>query len=225
MIRDNYGDGSMNESDRDLAGAVAAHRALEASLATLTDAQVVAPSLLPDWTVGHVLTHIARNADSFVLMLDAAARGEVGAQYPGGRPQRNADIDAGAARTADAVRDDVARSNAVLETAFSVASAGGWVGEGDSVLGRLPMAELPFRRWRETVVHHADAGLDFTWRAWPDDYVRIELHRMTMLWNSRQSMGLTGLPEGALAVDAHMRLAWLMGRISIDGLGPAGLMG
>jgi hypothetical protein len=45
-----------------------------------------------------------------------------------------------------------------------------------------------------------------------------------MLWNSRQSMGLTGLPAPALAVDEHLRLAWLLGRADIEGLGPAGLM-
>jgi maleylpyruvate isomerase len=225
MIRGRYGDGSMNDSDRELVGAVAAHRALEASLANLTDEQVAGPSLLPEWTVGHVLSHIARNADSFVLMLDAARRGEVSAQYPGGRAQRNADIDAGATRSAAAIIDDVHTSNTALEVAFAAASADGWNGQGDSVLGPVGMHELPFRRWRETVVHHADAGLGYTWRDWPDDYVRIELHRMTMLWNSRLSMGLAGLPASALAVDPHTRLAWLMGRTSIDGLEPAGLMG
>ncbi|MET0910545.1 MAG: maleylpyruvate isomerase N-terminal domain-containing protein, partial [Ilumatobacteraceae bacterium] len=42
------------------------------------------PSLLPGWTRGHVLTHIARNADSFVRLLEAAGRGEVVTQYAGG---------------------------------------------------------------------------------------------------------------------------------------------
>ena len=56
-----------------------------------------APSLLPGWTVGHVLTHLARNADSMVRVLDAAERGEVVERYPGGMPTRNADIDGGCA--------------------------------------------------------------------------------------------------------------------------------
>ena len=54
------------------------------------------PSLLPEWTRGHVLTHIARNADSFVRVLEAARRGEVVTQYEGGVAGRNADIEAGA---------------------------------------------------------------------------------------------------------------------------------
>jgi hypothetical protein len=47
---------------------------------------------------------------------------------------------------------------------------------------------------------------------------------MAMLWNSRLPMGMTGLPEAALAVDDHHRLAWLLGRATIDGLEPAGLL-
>ena len=40
----------------------------------LTDDQVLRPSLLPGWTVGHVLTHVARNADSHVRRAEAASR-------------------------------------------------------------------------------------------------------------------------------------------------------
>jgi maleylpyruvate isomerase len=39
---------------------------LLATAAALTDAQAREPSLLPGWTRGHVLTHIARNADGMV---------------------------------------------------------------------------------------------------------------------------------------------------------------
>jgi maleylpyruvate isomerase len=214
----------MNELERDLRGSIAAHRELEATLTLLGDQHVGAPSLLPAWTVGHVLTHIARNADSFVLLLQAANRGEVGQQYPGGLEQRNADIERGAVRGTGEIVADVLDSNRALEAAYDAMSPLGWQGEGESARGRVAVAELPFRRWREVVVHHADAGLGFTWRDWPSDYVRIELQRMTMLWDSRAPMGLTGLPAPAMAADEHTRLAWLMGRTSIEGIAPAGLM-
>ena len=214
----------MDERQRDLEGAVAAHRVLEAHLATLTDHQVAGPSLLPDWTVGHVITHIARNADGVRLMLEGALRGEVASQYPGGVEQRAADIAAGAVRGAAGVMADVRASNQRLEAAFDAMTDEAWLGEGRSVVGMVPVAELPFRRWRETVVHHADLGLQYTWRDWPAEYVRLELRTQTMLWNSRQSMGLTGLPTAAQAVDEHRRVAWLMGRTTIEGLPPAGLM-
>ena len=72
-----------------------------------------------DGTVGHVLTHLARNADSMVLVLDATERGEVVERFPGGMPTRNADIDAGAARpaheqVADMVGDDRAAGGSLV---------------------------------------------------------------------------------------------------------------
>ena len=117
-------------------------------LSGLTDEIVQRPSLLPDWTVAHTLTHIARNADSHVLMLQAAASGEIGAQYPGGMEQRNADIEAGIGRSAAALVADVGASNARLEAAWLSLTDEGWTGEGLSVFGPVPINDLPFRRWR-----------------------------------------------------------------------------
>lgn len=214
----------MGDLERDHAAAVAAHRTLEPTLLALAHEPVGRPSLLPGWTLGHVLTHIARNADGFRRMLEGAQRGEVAEMYPGGLERRNADIDAGATRTMEAIIDDVRVSAARLEMAFDVMSAAAWDAEGTAPFGPVAMREIPFRRCREVHVHHADLGLAFTWREWPNEYVRLELQRMTMLWNSRRSMGMTGLPPHALAVDDHHRVAWLLGRATIDGLDSAGLM-
>jgi len=49
----------------------------DTAIAGLSDADVRRPSALPDWTVGHVLTHVARNADSHVRRTRAAQRHEV----------------------------------------------------------------------------------------------------------------------------------------------------
>ena len=48
-----------------------------------TDFDPSRPSLLPGWTIGHVVTHLARNADPVTGMLRAAADGMVGAQWGG----------------------------------------------------------------------------------------------------------------------------------------------
>lgn len=214
----------MNTIERDVRGATAAHASLLAALPSLTDSDVRANSLLPDWSVGHVLTHIARNADSFVLMVEAANRGEIGAQYPGGAEQRNADIEGGAGRSAAELVADVTDACARLEAAWAATSTAGWEGTGQTIVGPVTISQLPFRRWRETVVHHADCGFTVEgWRGWPTEYVRLELEQMTMLWASRKPMGLTTLPAQALAVDDHHRLAWLMGRATIDGLTAAGI--
>ena len=215
--------GLTNDVRRDLRGAALAHERLTVGLAGLTDGDARRPSLLPDWTIAHTLTHIARNADSHVLMLEAASGGEIGAQYPGGMEQRNADIEAGAGRSAAALVADVADSNSRLEDAWLAMTDAGWEGEGNSVFGPVPINDLPFRRWRETVVHHADLGLVYGWREWPADYVRVELTRRTMEWASRKPMGLTTLPPIALALSEHERVAWLLGRATVDGLDAAGI--
>src|SRR5262245_29394288 len=93
----------------------AAHARLLETVPTVTEEAARRPSQLPGWTVGHVLTHLARNADSHVRMLDAAARGEVADQYAGGGDQRAADIEAGAGRPAHELAEDVRRTVAGLE--------------------------------------------------------------------------------------------------------------
>jgi maleylpyruvate isomerase len=61
------------------------------SVARLSDDDVRQPSLLPGWTRGHVLTHIARGGDA---LRDVLAGGP---GYPS-REARAADIEAGAGR-------------------------------------------------------------------------------------------------------------------------------
>src|SRR5579883_2263142 len=80
----------------------------------LTDDDARRPSLLPGWSVGHVLTHIARNADGNRRMAEGAARGESLAQYPHGAAGRAADIEAGAGRPAADLIADVRDSAAAL---------------------------------------------------------------------------------------------------------------
>ncbi|MDT4974596.1 MAG: maleylpyruvate isomerase, partial [Pseudonocardiales bacterium] len=63
-----------------------------------TDDEVRAPSLLPGWTRGHVLAHLARNADGISRTLSGALRGERVPRYPGGPAGRAADIEAGSTR-------------------------------------------------------------------------------------------------------------------------------
>jgi maleylpyruvate isomerase len=181
------------------------------------------PSLLPGWTRGHVLTHIARNADSFVRLLDAARRGEVVEQYEGGAEARNAAIEAGATRDWERLVADVRSSAWQLEETF--ASQDRWDLAMINPRGEaVPHSDLPFRRLREVVVHHADVGdAGYTPADWPADYVREDLRRMEMLYTARQPMGVSGLPEPALQAEPLARLCWLLGRAEIAGLEPAGV--
>lgn len=232
VTRDDGGDSGLGrELDRDVEGCARAHQALLAHLdellddGRLDDASVESPSLLPGWTVGHVLTHLARNADSFVHMTAAADRGEVADQYPGGAEQRNGDIEAGAGRTARELVRDVRSSIYALEACWASAGLAAWRGEGRSFAGVRRIHELPYVRWREVEVHHVDLGLGYAIADWPAEYVRLELVRLEMLWAARRPMGLTSLPTAALETEPRTRLAWLLGRATIDGLGPAGILG
>ena len=215
----------MNDVDRDRAGAARAHRAVVATLHDLTDQLVKEPSLLPGWTVGHVATHIARNAEGHLRMLDAAKRGEVAAMYQGGPQQRTDDIEAGALRSAAELLADVTTTATQLEAAWAALPERAWAGHGITSGGETTMADLLFIRWRETTVHHADLGLGYSWKDWDADYVRLELGRLTMLWASRRPMGLTDLPPEAMSVTDHQRVAWLLGRAEIGGLAAVGIMG
>jgi maleylpyruvate isomerase len=50
-------------------------RALEADEAAETDGSILADSGLPGWTRGHLLTHVARNADALRNLLTWARTG------------------------------------------------------------------------------------------------------------------------------------------------------
>jgi maleylpyruvate isomerase len=215
----------MNDVGRDRAGAAAAHAEVIATLQGLTDDQVTRPSLLPGWTVGHVATHIARNAEGHIRMLEAAKRGEAGHMYPGGREQRTADIEAGVRRSAAEITADVTVTAVRLEEMWATMPDEAWPRTGIMIVGEASMADLVFVRWREAAVHHADLGLGYTWADWDAEYVRLELARLTMLYASRKPMGMTGLPPETESVPDHHRVAWLLGRAEIDGLPPAGIMG
>ena len=206
------------ELDRDVAGAAAAHQRLLADLDAWVesgDADPAASSSLPGWSIGHVLSHLARNAVSHERMLDGLE------QYDGGAEGRSAEIEAGADRPAAALVLDVRRTIWSLESRWAAHTD--WDITVDRLNGSCPAHDLPFLRWRETAVHHVDLGIGYTFADLPSDYVRLELRRLEMLWMARRPMGLTTLPEAALHRPPHERLAWLLGRSAIDGLPPAGI--
>src|SRR6266496_3912112 len=96
-----------------LARVGAATDRLLATAAALSDTQAREPSLLPGWTRGHVLTHIARNADGMVNLLHWARTGTQTPMYASPE-SRAADIEAGAGRPAAGLAADVRESAAAL---------------------------------------------------------------------------------------------------------------
>lgn len=211
--------GESDELDRTVEGAAGAHQRLLARLDEALEAGTLdpaVPSRLPGWTVGHVLTHLARNADSMVRVLDGLP------QYEHGADGRADDIERGAGRPADVLVDDVRTGIWRLETRW--AAPVDWDATSEVLSEqRVRRAEVPFRRWRETEVHHVDLGLGYEFGDLPTEYVRRELRVLGMLWNARRPMGMTGLPPRAIELAPPERLAWLLGRVEVDALDPAGL--
>ncbi len=158
-------------TERDLQSALdemaAATDRLLAGVDSLTDDACREPSLLPGWTRGHVLTHVARNADGLTNLVLAAVTGDGRPMYPGGDEERDAAIEEGAHRHLGDLRLDVAESADRLLAAFadfpreaqerevsmrSGASAFGW--------------EIPMLRTREVEIHHVDLDAGYG----PDDW-------------------------------------------------------
>jgi hypothetical protein len=159
-------------------------------------------------------------------MFEAASRGEETEQYEGGKPTRDAQIESWSSLSAHELVGHVRASIYALEGAWASATPTTWTGFGiksHAGGGRVVITDLILMRWCETEVHSsdlnlADLNLAHSFESWDATFVRFELERQLMIWNSRKSMGLTVLPEAAAKLSPNHRLAWLLGRIAVDGL-------
>ena len=176
----------------------------------LTNEQVRGPSLLPGWTVGHVLTHVARNADSHVRRAEAAVRGEMVDQYDGGYVGRNRDIETGSTRSASEIIEDVRGSALAVEESWRALPVDAWTGRTRDANGReRPLFELPSRRWQEVEVHLVDIGVGVSHRDWLGEFVLEWLPRTReRMWGQ-----LPAEASGLRFDDPADELAWLYGRL------------
>jgi maleylpyruvate isomerase len=193
----------------------AATARLALTCADVDDRTARAPSILPGWSVGHVLTHIARNADGMLNLVTWAVTGEPTPMYPSFEARGEA-IEAGAGRPAEVLVADVRDSAARLREGLEDLAAA-----GPEALDRLlvfgapppgtaadtPARVLPYARLREVEIHHVDLGLaSYTPADWPDAFVE----RTLLFVHGRSGpVGVVGEP--------HEVLAWRLGR----GAGPS----
>lgn len=155
---------------QEIASCRAAHLRLFATVDAVPDAALATESRLPGWSVAHVLTHLARNADSMVRRLEGARQGGLVQQYDGGREGRTRDIDGGAMRDPRAVKRDVVAASLAVELAFANCPEDVW--DAPILLGEeRPATHLPASRWREVEIHHVDLGLSYAPEDWGDDFV------------------------------------------------------
>jgi maleylpyruvate isomerase len=139
--------------------------------ARLGDADVPEPSLLPGWTRGHVLAHLARNADGLVNLLLWARTGIETPQYTS-QFLRDADIEIGAPRPLPEQLTDLrAASDRWLALARTM-PADRWSYAVRARTGReVPAALIPWLRLREIEIHHVDLNLGYQPTDWPPAFI------------------------------------------------------
>jgi maleylpyruvate isomerase len=141
----------------------------------IADSELRQPSLLPGWTRGHVLAHLARNADAMRNLLVGASSGQLHPAYAS--PQaREADIEHGAGQKAKDLVADLADSAMALRTVARQLPDAAWrfpVRILDSE--PFPAAQLLTRRLVEVELHHGDLGTGYGPADWPAAFASMDL--------------------------------------------------
>ncbi|MFB9239039.1 maleylpyruvate isomerase family mycothiol-dependent enzyme [Plantactinospora siamensis] len=198
----------------------------------LDDAAARDPSLLPGWSRGHVLTHLARSADAYGRLLTSARTGARVPAYPNDEA-RAADIAAGADRSAADLAADVRAAAARFADACAGMPPEAWAAEV-IVRGRPQLAAtLVWGRLREVEVHHADLDAGYAPDDWPAAFALRLLHEVVADLGHRPGSSAlvlrpdegrheltVGEPEGAPAISGPVNriAAWLIGRSEGAGL-------
>lgn len=194
---------------------------------TVSEPDWRAPSRLPGWSRGHVATHVARQADGIVRLVQWARTGQRLDMYAS-PAQREGEIAAGAGRSGLELQIDLDSSAEHLTAAFeTLDEAGRW----DAVVQlrggtEVPARLLPLARLTEVVLHHVDldVGLDMAeideqtaewlleWSAFRlrtrDEFPRLRLRSRS---GFRLTAGSSGTAREVTGGTAQL-LGWLTGR-------------
>lgn len=196
------------------------------------------PSRLPGWTRGHVVTHLARNAEGLTRLLTWAQTGVETPMYPS-RQARAADIEAGAGRPPAEQLDDLCRTGAAFADRAAQLSAQQWRAVVRNMQNPpCPAAQVPWLRVREVWLHLVDLDAGAELDALPEDVATALVRDVASELGPRMPVPLTlqipggeqiavGPPDGSsiLVSGSVQELAgWLTGRCTGTGLtAPDGL--
>lgn len=171
---------SAGGSTDDLIGLVDTRtRALLAALDDLDDDAVHEPTRLPSWTRGHLLTHLARSADAMRNAFRWVATGDPTPMYSSVEA-RTADIEAGAARPARALLQDLRTSADRWQEAATSMPDEAWAGTWRRGFDprELPGTWIPVLRLGEIELHWFDLDLRSSPHppaTWPASWVGLLL--------------------------------------------------
>ncbi|MEU6260620.1 maleylpyruvate isomerase family mycothiol-dependent enzyme [Streptomyces sp. NPDC047043] len=219
----------MIDHGHDLASVRDATDRLLTAAAKLDNASVAEPSRLPGWTRGHVLAHLARNAEALVNVLEGRP------MYVSGEA-RDSDIERDAPRSLDVQLADV-RDSAARFQATGTAPAD-WSRTVELRNGVTDSASrVPFRRWAEVELHHVDLGIGYELEDLPAEFTEREIDFLAARFSGHPDVPPTRLtdgtrawrtgreatePEIAVTGSAPELLGWLAGRRDGSGLSVAG---
>jgi maleylpyruvate isomerase len=145
------------------------------TVASFDDHALSSPSLCEGWTRGHVLAHLARNADALARVAAVATTGRAGTMYDS-TDSRDGDIEAGAGRSvAEQSADLRGSADRLAEQLEQLRPEHGATRvertPGSGVL--MPVGSVPFLRLRELVFHHVDLDAGFTFADAPAEVVEL----------------------------------------------------
>ncbi|MFF4383065.1 maleylpyruvate isomerase family mycothiol-dependent enzyme [Kitasatospora sp. NPDC001547] len=202
------------------------------TVSALKPEAVAEPSALPGWTRGHVLAHLARNADSLVNLLTGVRTGTDIPQYAS-EQARDQGIEDGAGRPLDVQLADLRESHEAFAAAAALLRDEDWAAEVRHRSGAVfPAADLVWKRLAEIEYHVVDLGADYTFAEWPEPFAVAEFDRLAdklhgtdlpavrLVAEDTGHRGQIGTGEPALTVEGPVRAltAWLSGRSAGDGL-------
>lgn len=141
---------------------------LLAVTADLDDDAARADSGLPGWSRGHVITHIANFSEAMTRQVDEALQGRLVEVYDGGRPARDAAIEAGADRPAAELRSHLTQAVTTLLASWDKVGPTDWP---LPILHRNSNLSAGLQAtWRELTIHTTDLDLGITATTWSDDF-------------------------------------------------------
>ena len=143
----------MRRPDRELSWVADGQALFEHTVTRLDDLR--GPSRLPGWTRGHVVTHVARNAEGLGRLLAWARTGIETPMYPSAQA-RDAAIEAGAGRAKTEQLDDLHHTGAAFAASAQELSPNQWETTVATRHGPMPAARVPWARVRELWLHLVD---------------------------------------------------------------------
>jgi maleylpyruvate isomerase len=185
------------------AGDGAAH--LRGLMTRMADAAFAAPSLLPGWSRAHVLTHIARNADAMINLLEWARTGVPTPAYASGE-QRDRDIELGAGRDPAAIRADVLASSDRLAVAVRGMPQAAWTVRVGGAQHAIPASDVPWMRAREMWIHAVDLDVGASLADAPGPML------VALLSDAADTIGASPQCPPLMLMAGDLNRSWAVGR-------------